>query len=332
MPGSRCGGAEMRFDPSDDGMSDGSNRRSVERAPASAPAVAAAVARVEGHQSPPELLEVRRILREAFENERIVRGDDLPRLGDAALFRRMGREPRIHRPGGTLALGEQDLEHLRHAIRIDAGPHDVLDAVAIRLELILAAEARKQRARAELDRRAARLALAHRGREDAQESESKVGLLRFLHLLDRVPLRDVADLVAEHAGNLRQRLGALDQPAVDVDEAAGNGERVDLRAVDDVEVPVEPAVIREVGDRVAEQIHVLGDRRILDDRELGIYLARVIGSKLNFLLGRNPAACGDRACHQRGCGESSHSCSCARESVETACWARPIPTTWAVIR
>ena len=55
---------------------------------------------------------------------------------------------------------------------------------------------------------------------------------------------DVADLVAQRAGELVEPLGLLDEAAIDVNEAAGQRERVDLVRVDDVEMP------REVGDRL----------------------------------------------------------------------------------
>ena len=41
--------------------------------------------------------------------------------------------------------------------------------------------------------------------------------------------RDVADLVAEHTGELAHSLRALDEPAIHVDEPAGHRERVHFR-------------------------------------------------------------------------------------------------------
>jgi hypothetical protein len=153
--------------------------------------------------------------------------------------------------------------------------------------------------------------------------------LRFLHLLNRVTLRDVADLVTKYAGHLRERLGPLDEPAIEVDEPARHREGVHLGAVDDVEVPVEAAVVGEIGDRIAQQVDVLVNGRILDDRQLRIDLGRVLRPELDFLLSGNPAARGKGTCNQGGCDESSHSDSCASEGATTS-WARPIPPTVAV--
>ena len=52
-------------------------------------------------------------------------------------------------------------------------------------------------------------------------------------------LRDVRDLVAEHAGQLRLVLDQAERAARDVDDAAGRRERVDAVGVEHDELPVE---------------------------------------------------------------------------------------------
>src|SRR5687767_258679 len=125
---------------------------------------------------------------------------------------------------------------------MDSRTNDVPDPFLIRFLLGRAAELREHRSGAEVDQRAGCLTLADAS-EDAREAYTELGLLRFLHLLHRMPLDDVADLMAEHASELAHPLCPLDQPAVDVDESAGHRERVDLRAVHDLERPVELAFV-----------------------------------------------------------------------------------------
>jgi hypothetical protein len=138
---------------------------------------------------------------------------DLPLRGlDAVLLERVRGEPGGHAAGALLALVEQDAEHLRDAARVDPGAGHVLHAARVRVGLVLPAEAREQRAGADVDGRPRHLALAHAGREDAEQVHPEAGLLLLLHLLDRVPPGHVPDLVPEHPGHLRHVLRALDEP------------------------------------------------------------------------------------------------------------------------
>src|SRR5688500_10984293 len=73
-----------------------------------------------------ERVEVRRIVRQRGEDRRVDLGDLGASATDAVLLERVRREPGIDAARRAIALLEQDLEHLRNAIRMDAGPHDVL--------------------------------------------------------------------------------------------------------------------------------------------------------------------------------------------------------------
>ena len=165
-----------------------------------------------------------------------------------------------------------------------------LSADAVRLLLVGAAEFCEERAAGGVDRFLTKSAVAD-AREHAGQRHADVGLLRLLHLLHGVAFDDVTDLVSEHAGNFVHLVGALDESAVHVDEAARHGERVDFLAVDDEEMPVEIAPAGEPGDGVAQHIDVAVQLGIADDGKLGVDLLGFLHSHLNFLLGRNAASC-----------------------------------------
>src|SRR5205814_1148997 len=86
-------------------------------------------------------------------------------------------------------------------------------------------------------------------RDELRTDVQAVGLL---HLFHRVPCDDVADLVAEHPGELAEVFGLVDETTVHVDEAAGHREGVDLGCVDDEKVVVDAAGVSQPGDGIAE--------------------------------------------------------------------------------
>ena len=100
---------------------------------------------------------------------------------------------------------------------------------------------------------------------------------------------DVADLVSKRAGELVEPFGLLDEAAVDVNETAGQRERVDLVRVDDVEMPREVGPARLRGDRLAELLDIAGDPRIVEQRKLRVDFGGVVFSDGNFLLVRHRA-------------------------------------------
>ena len=126
-------------------------------------------------------------------------------------------------------------------------------------------------------------------RERADNSDSDVCLLRGLHLLDRVALNHMADLVAESSCQLVQLLCALDKPAIDVDVPAGQSEGVHLLGVHHVEMPVQVRATGGPGDRVAKILDVSADDRIGYDRQLRVEFLGVLPAEGDFLILRDRA-------------------------------------------
>ncbi len=121
-------------------------------------------------------------------------------------------------------------------------------------------------------------------RERAHHGDPDVRFFRGLHLLDRVALNDVPDLVAESSRQLVQFVCALNQTAIDVDISAGQREGVHLLGVHDVEMPIEVRAAGGLCNRVAEILDVRADGRIGYDRQLRIDLLRVPPAESDFLV------------------------------------------------
>ncbi len=85
-----------------------------------------------------------------------------------------------------------------------------------------------------------------------------------------VTLGDVRDFVRQHARQLILRARRVEQSRVDADEPAGQGERVDHRAVDHEERKLVVAVgIGLRGQAIADLVDIFGDLGILDDFAAG---------------------------------------------------------------
>ena len=80
-------------------------------------------------------------------------------------------------------------------------------------------------------------------------------------------VRDVTDLVAEHAGEFRLVLGEPERAAGDVHDPAGRRERVDAVGIEHDERPVQVRPLGLLRQRRSKQRDVLVDRRILHDAE-----------------------------------------------------------------
>ena len=123
----------------------------------------------------------------------------------------------------------------------------------VRLQLVVAAVFQEQHAErlpSRSDRRAARR------NEDAQRAERGDAADAFV-LPRRMPRGDVADLVAEHAGQLRFVVEKRQDAARDVDEAARQRERVDCRLIDDGELPGQVRPLGELRELEADVADVL---------------------------------------------------------------------------
>src|SRR5688572_30488012 len=173
----------------------------------------------------------------------------------------MGPEPGLYCAGAASPLGNKLLKHCHDALWADSRSHDVVEPLIVRFQLILSAESREDGPSREVDRGAGNLTVADTC-EDAGEGDADIRSLRFFHLLHGVASNYVADLVAENSRYLVHPVGALDQATIDVDEAAGNCESVDVLGIDDEEVPVQIAPTGEAGDRITEDIDVAIQLRI----------------------------------------------------------------------
>ena len=126
-------------------------------------------------------------------------------------------------------------------------------------------------------------------REGAHDGDSDVSLLRGLHLLDRMALNHVADLVPESSCQLVQLFCALNESAVDVDISARQGEGVHLPGIHDVEMPIQVRAAGGFCDRVAEILDVTTDGRIGYDRQLRVDFLGVLPAERDFLVLRDRA-------------------------------------------
>jgi hypothetical protein len=131
-------------------------------------------------------------------------------------------------------------------------------------------------------------------RKRAHDGDSNVCLLRGLHLLDRVALNHMADLVAESSRQLVQLSCALNEPSIDVDIPAGQSEGVHLLGVHDVEMPIQVRSAGGIGNRVAEVLDVSTDGRIGYDRQLRVDFLGVLPAQSDFLILRYGAGREDR--------------------------------------
>src|SRR5687768_4613416 len=106
-----------------------------------------------------------------------LRGRDLvdARLecGDAVFLERVGSEPRFHRARAGPALGDQLLEHGDQSLRMNAGAEEIVQALHVRLELVLPAETCEDCPTGDVDDRASRLAVTN-ARQDTGEGDADV--------------------------------------------------------------------------------------------------------------------------------------------------------------
>ena len=134
-----------------------------------------------------------------------------------------------------------------------------------------------------LDRRLREPVLAN-ARQGADDGQSCVCFLRVLHLLDRMALNHVADLVPESSRQLVELLRAFDESAIDVDIAPWQSEGVHLFGVHDVEMPIQIRAAGGPGDGLAEILDVSSDGRIADDGKLRVDFLGVLPAERDFLV------------------------------------------------
>ena len=206
-------------------------------------------------------------------------GDRL-RLDDARPGIGVRREPVGNAPLAQGVEARQRLQEARHAGRIPAGLGGVLDAQPVGLELVVAAVLEEERAEAGVGQIAER---GHAGHEDAGQQHAERAAGRARVLLRHVAGGDVAHLVAEHAGELGLVAQVREQPARDVDEAAGQRERVHGRRVDHGEGPRQVRTVRDGGDPFADAGHVALQLVVVVDAHLATDLGVATAADLDLL-------------------------------------------------
>ena len=138
--------------------------------------------------------------------------------------------------------------------------------------------------------------------------------------------------MSQHAGQFVFVTSRLEQTGVHADEAAGQGEGIDIRVVDNEEREALAAVIGLCGDAAADFVDVLGDQRIFDDgaglpdlRHDGAAESRLVGLRQDGIgraahvrqldvVGPGMAAC-DQQRHQQRRGEFSECASVQGKSL-----------------
>ncbi len=121
-------------------------------------------------------------------------------------------------------------------------------------------------------------------RQGAQHRDTHICLLGALHLLDRVALNHVTNLVPERSRQLVESIRALDESSIYVDVSARKGEGVDLLGVYDIEVPVQIGPAGGLRYRLAEGLDVAADGGIGDNGQLRVYFSRILLPHGDFLV------------------------------------------------
>jgi hypothetical protein len=176
--------------------------------------------------------------------------------------------------GGTGAAGELGLkggfrlklfQEPRHRRRIVARPDEVADAELVGLQFLVAAipGERELRAAADGGLGKARAGIAEQhAAQDRRGDRTGLGEHAGAVALRRMPRRDMADLVAEHARKLCLGRGQGDQSTGRVDEPARQGEGVHDVRIEHGETPIEPRQLGALGQRSAEPGHIGVERGI----------------------------------------------------------------------
>ena len=169
---------------------------------------------------------------------------------DAVLGLGMRRQPlRQTTAAALLADALQHAEHGRHLAHVVAHTRRVAHAELVGLILVVTAELQEQHLHPGVRERHERARLVG---DDHAQAEPEPDQLLLAHALHGVARGDVADLVSDHAGELRFVLDVRAQAARDEDLAARKRECVDRGIVDDGK---RPRQLRALGVRS----HLLAD-------------------------------------------------------------------------
>ena len=195
------------------------------------------------------------------------------RLGDAFERHRVGAQQVRYVLAGAAGALLQGPEEIGHAGRVEAGADHDADADPVRLRLIRAREVdlllrgESLRSRYGAQQHVGR----HPGGGADQHSRQHRGggkhaaAAGVLDGTRDMTLGDVGDLVGQHAGQLAFAAGGREQPGVDADESARQGEGVDAGIIDDKEREPMCALVRMAGEARTDRLQVFRDFRVLDD-------------------------------------------------------------------
>ena len=109
------------------------------------------------------------------------------------------------------------------------------------------------------------LALQNRA-QYRRSQHAQPGVLLARGALRTMACRDVADLVADHAGQVGLTLHVRHDAARHVHIPARQRKGVDLRAVEHGEVPLQLAAMRQAGQALAQCVDIRLHRRVVDHR------------------------------------------------------------------
>ena len=182
--------------------------------------------------------------------------------GEPARRRRLRPALGLGGLGGKRFLVLEHLDHVDHVLRVVAVARQVLGAELVGLRFLVAAvrgdvagRGRLRDLAREVGRAAHARAFEHRAKHRGGQ-HADAGALLAGGALRTVAGGHVADLVADHAGQLGLAVEVGHDPARHVDIAAGQREGVDLRAVEHGEGPLEVGPVRLRGQALAELVHV----------------------------------------------------------------------------
>ena len=189
-------------------------------------------------------------------------------VGDAAPVRRLV-QPRQRR------------QHVGDAVRIPSLLGRVAHAQPIRFDFVVSAVFQEEDAQ----RRAAEARERIRRRHEDAEREQAQLSGRLLRVLPHAVARgDVADLVAQDAGQLRLVVEIRQDAARDVDVAAWQRKRVHGGGIDDGELPRQPWALGGAGQPHADVRDVALQPVVLVGRHLALDFSRSLTPELQLLL------------------------------------------------
>ena len=182
-----------------------------------------------------------------------------------------------------------DFEELRQPTRIVTGVVQNVGSQQVGLFFVVSRHAQAVKASSSADDSLGCLSCGAIAEEDAggelTEAGHDVGGLLLLHVAGGMAQHYVGRFMGENPGELGFGFGGLDGSQIDEDGSAGEGERVDVGAGDDVE-GIGPLEARSVGDQVGAELGHVERNRVgfREDRHLPVDLGCHLGTFSHLLL------------------------------------------------